>query len=456
MKKLLVTLTIVILTFSGYGQDKPSIEYQKKYDEVMQRTEWWRQDRFGMFIHFGAYAVPARGEWVKSNEKLTTGEYQKYVDAFYPGEYNAKEWAEIAKNAGMKYAVLTAKHHDGFCMFDSKLTEYKISNQFDGRDIVREFLDAFRTEGLKVGLYYSLIDWHHEDYPNVGNHPQREDEKYGKRKFNWGNYLNYMHGQVEELVTNYGKIDIMWFDYSFGEYHGEKWGATQLVEMVRKHQPDIILDSRLDINKGVAGEGRMLGFGDFETPEQGVPEKGLVDKFGNPLPWETCLTLNNNWGYSKFDNDWKSPELIVHTLIECVSKNGNLLLNVGPDAKGKIPDESVEILAKVGDWMNDNSKSIYHCGTSDMPKPEWGRITQNGEKMYVHWMYPKIGHINLKGYGEKVKAVYFLADGAEAPSSNSWWGNKDEDNFFINVNKPTYKTYSLPDKIDTVFEVILK
>ncbi len=160
----------------------------------MQRTQWWREARFGMFIHFGAYAVAARGEWVKSNERLTTEQYQQYVDVFNPVDFDAKKWAKLAKAAGMKYAVLTAKHHDGFCMFDSRLTDYKVSTRFGGRDIVREFLDAFRAEGLKVGLYYSLIDWHHPDYPNVGNHPQRDDKEYAKRNFNWDNYLKYMHG----------------------------------------------------------------------------------------------------------------------------------------------------------------------------------------------------------------------------------------------------------------------
>ncbi len=251
----------------------------------MQRTQWWRDARFGMFIHFGAYAVPARGEWVKSNERLTTEQYQQYVDVFNPVDFDAKKWAKLAKAAGMKYAVLTAKHHDGFCMFDSKLTDYKVSTRFGGRDIVREFLDAFRAEGLKVGLYYSLIDWHHADYPNVGNHPQRDDKEYAKKNFNWDNYLKYMHGQVEELVKDYGKLDIMWFDYSFDEYSGEKWKAKELLDMVHKYQPDIIVDNRLNVNEGTKTTGRMISkYGDFETPEQGIPDEAIVDKYGNSIP----------------------------------------------------------------------------------------------------------------------------------------------------------------------------
>jgi alpha-L-fucosidase len=184
------------------GQETPSKEYTAKHQKVIERTEWWREARYGMFIHFGAYAVPARGEWVKSNERLTTEQYQKYIDEFDPEDFDAKTWAKTAKAAGMKYAVLTAKHHDGFCMYDSKLTDYKLSKNFGGRDLVREFLDAFRAEGIKVGLYYSIIDWHHPDYPNVGNHPQRDDKEFAKRPVNWNNYLKYMHAQVEELVKN--------------------------------------------------------------------------------------------------------------------------------------------------------------------------------------------------------------------------------------------------------------
>jgi alpha-L-fucosidase len=439
------------------AQEKPTQVYTDAYNKLMQRTQWWREDRFGMFIHFGAYAVAARGEWVKSNERLTTEQYQQYVSAFNPIDFDAKEWARIAKAAGMKYAVLTAKHHDGFCMFDSKLTDYKISNQFNGRDIVREFLDAFRAEGLKVGLYYSLIDWHHPDYPNVGNHPQRDDKEYAKQKFNWDNYLKYMHGQVEELVKNYGKLDIMWFDFSFDEYSGEKWKAKELLEMVHRYQPDILLDNRLTVNEGTKTTGRIIStFGDFETPEQGIPDEGLVDKYGNPIPWETCLTLNNNWGYYESDKNWKSPELIIHSLVNCVSKNGNLLLNVGPNARGRIPDESVLILKEVGKWMDKNSESIYACGASNIGIPDWGRYTQKGNILYAHWMYPMVGHINIKGIGGNAGNTYLLSSGAELPTEKVWWGNNALGNFFVNVNSPTYMTFELPDQHDTVIKIQLK
>jgi alpha-L-fucosidase len=342
----------------------------------------------------------------------------------------------------MKYAVLTAKHHDGFCMFDSKLTDYKLSTQFNGRDLVREFLDAFRAEGIKVGLYYSIIDWHHPDYPNVGNHPQREDSAYAKRTFNWDNYLKYMHGQVEELVKNYGKLDIMWFDYSFDEFSGEKWKAKELVNMIHKYQPGIILDNRLQTHEGTSSKQRIIGeLGDFETPEQGIPDVPLVDKFGNSIPWETCLTLNGSWGYNHYDKNWKSPELIINCL------------NVGPDALGNIPDESLSILSEVGKWMDKNGESIYGCGASDLPKQDWGRYTQKGNFIYAHWLNTFLGDINAKGVdGDAVKNVFMLNSGAELRSYKTWWGNSETGNFFITVDKSSQRT----DDMDTVIKIELK
>ena len=454
MKKLLITgLIVFVIALDFYGQEAPSKEYLANYQRVMERTEWWRRARFGMFIHFGAYAVPARGEWVKSNLRMTTGQYQKYIDAFNPVDFDAKEWAKAAKAAGMKYAVLTAKHHDGYCLFDSKLTDYKLSTRFNGRDLVREFLDAFRAEGIRVGLYYSIIDWHHPDYLNVGNHPQRQDSEYSKRNFNWDNYLQYMHGQIEELVSNYGKIDIMWFDFAFDDYSGEKWKAKELVEMVRNHQPDIILDNRLETRDGNSSKDKLVKtLGDFETPEQDVPDAAIYDKYGNPVPWETCMTLNDSWGYNESDKNWKSPELIVHSLVNCVSKNGNMLLNVGPDARGRIPEESINILSEVGKWMKNSGESIYGCGLCNLPRQDWGRYTQKGNTVYAHWLYPKVGDLNAKGVkAENVKLVTLLKSGAELTYRKNWWGNTSEGNFFIRVGTSPQR----PDMLNTVTKIEL-
>jgi alpha-L-fucosidase len=357
----------------------------------------------------------------------------------------------------MRYAVMTAKHHDGFCLFDSALTDYKVSPRFGGRDLVREFLDAFRAEGLRVGLYYSLIDWHHPDYPNVGNHPMRGDAEYAKAPRQWSRYLDYMHGQVEELVTRYGRLDLLWLDFSFDDYRGETWGADRLVAMVRRHQPAILLNNRLDVNPGVAGGPRALGpWGDFETPEQGLPEKGLADAQGRPIPWEACLTLNNNWGYHAGDHEWKSPQLVVHALVEAVSKNGNLLLNVGPDARGRIPEPSVRVLEEVGRWMDRNGESVHGAGAADLPRPEWGRFTRKGNLLYAHWMHPRVGHIDVGTAGDRVRSARLLFDGREAKTARTWWGDETKGHFFLNVAAPTYQTFPLPDPLDTVFELVLE
>lgn len=446
-------LTLLLFTLTVF-----QLNAQNGFHEKIARTLWWQEARFGMFIHFGAYAVPGRGEWVKSVEKITDSAYQVYIDEFKPIDFDAPALARLAKKAGMKYAVLTAKHHEGFAMFDTRLTDYKITKNLPGRDIVREFLEAFRAEGLRVGVYFSLIDWHHPDYPHYGDnfHPDRDNTKWKGVEHNWDRYLTFMHGQIQELLTGYGKLDIMWFDFSYGEMSGQKWEAQKIVEMCHKYQPDMIIDNRMGGDGASRSNDYVSMFGDFYTPEQGVPEKPLTNQEGQSLPWETCLTLNNSWGYNSMDLQWKSPELVVHTLVNCVSKGGNLLLNVGPDGRGNIPDESVAILSEVGRWMDKNSGSVYSCGIAELDKPEWGRFTQNGKMLYAHLMHPHIGHISLNGYQNKVKKVRLLASGTEVPWVTSWWGEHSTDKVFININQPTYLHYNQPDAIDTVFEIELK
>ncbi len=420
------------------------------------RTRWFLSDRFGMFIHWGLYAIPARGEWIKSIEQISDEAYQEYFDGFNPTNFQPKAWAKIAKQAGMKYAVLTAKHHDGFCLFDSQLTDYKSTNTRAGRDLVREYVEAFRAEGLKVGLYYSLIDWHHPGYPAYGDriHPMRNNEAYKDQPRDFPGYLDYMHGQVTELLSNYGKIDIVWFDFSYDDLMGEAWRATELVEKMRTLQPDIIMDNRL----GASGEGNdrfttknpEIFAGDFACPEQIIPPAGLVDEDQQSVPWEACITLNKHWGYCAADRDYKSPQQVVRALVECVSKNGNMLLNVGPNAKGEIPLESEQILAEVGAWMQQNGESIYGCGLADLPKPEWGRYTQKGNRIYAHVYERGIGPINFRGLSGKIKRARLLADGSELKLDKSWVTTDYPDDAFID-----FESSRLPDELDTVIELEL-
>lgn len=418
-----------------------------------KRVQWFQDARFGMFIHWGLYSIPARGEWIKSIERITTEEYQKYFDEFDPVRYDPEEWARLAKAAGQKYVVLTTKHHDGFCLFDSKLTEYKSTNTKAKRDLIAEYVEAFRNEGLKVGFYYSLIDWYHDDYPAYGDrhHPMRDNEEYKDRKINFDRYLEYMHGQVKELMTNYGKIDILWLDFSYDDMSGERWKAAELVNMCRKYQPDILINNRLGGDGAdLKGVGPKIDAGDFTTPEQIIPPYGLKDRDGKPITWEACITLNNHWGYCAADKDYKSAKQVIRGLVECVSKDGNLLLNVGPDAKGIIPGESVEILEEVGRWMDKNSESIYGCGASDLPKPEWGRYTQKGKKLYAHVYGNSIGPLNLRGLNGKINKVRLLADGSELKLLEPWNAVAYSDDAFVHLGSS-----KLPDELDTVLEIEL-
>ena len=432
-------------------------------EQRTERTKWFNEARFGMFIHWGLYAIPARGEWVRNREQMSIHEYQKYFHEFTAKDYDPKEWARLAKKAGMKYAVLTAKHHDGFCLFDTSYTDYSSINAPCRRDLVREFLEAFRAEGIKVGLYYSIIDWYHPDYPHYGDlhHPSRFDEQQKNDSRNFDNYLKYMHGQIRELLTNYGKLDIMWFDFSYEDMVGEKWQATQLMEMIRELQPQLITDNRLEGSGDESGSiltaNPTIYAGDFACPEQMIPPSGILNELGDPIPWEACITLNKNWGYHAGDHHWKSSELIVRMLIECVSKNGNLLLNVGPDAYGNIPKPSAEILKEVGQWMAQNSDSIYGCGKADFPKPEWGRFTQNGNKLYAHVMEEQVGAIPLLGLNDKIESMRLLKDGAEIKATDTWnvtEYTKEYAFFFLEPGATT--NYPLSDKKSTVVEITLK
>jgi alpha-L-fucosidase len=424
-----------------------------------KRMAWFQEARFGMFIHWGIYAIPARGEWIRCNERISVEDYQQYFDEFDPVDYDPKAWAKAAKEAGMRYAVLTAKHHDGFCLFDSQHTDYKATKTKAGRDLVREYVDAFRAEGLKVGFYYSTIDWHHPDFPHFGDrqHPMRDNPAFRDVKHNFDNYLDYMHAQVKELVTNYGQIDILWFDFSYDHLHGEAWRATELVNMVRTYQPDVIIDNRLEASGEGFGslitEHPNVYSGDFLSPEQIIPPHGIVNYKGDPVAWEACVTMNNSWGFHGTDKHFKPAPMLIRKLVECVSKGGNLLLNVGPDARGRIPEQSLTALAEIGRWMRDNKDSIYGCGIADIENPDFGRVTKKGNKLYFHIFDNPIGYLPLVGVkADDVKAVRMLATGHELKVERNWITNNYPGICFVSLGPDPV----LPDETDTVVMVELK
>ena len=405
-------------------------------------TEWFVHDRFGMFIHWGLYALPARHEWIKNLEKITEEKYQKYFEYFDPDMYDPREWARAAKKAGMKYAVLTTKHHEGFCLFDSAYTDYKATNTKAGRDLVREYVDAFRAEGLKVGFYYSLIDWHHPDFPIDPLHPRRDDDNIDE--LNKGRdirrYAEYMRNQVTELLTNYGKIDILWFDFSYpdSEYRGMKgkgkldWEAEELIATARRLQPEIIIDNRTEIEQ------------DLWTPEQYQPTDWIRDDNGNRVVWEACQTFSGSWGYHRDESTWKTPEMLIRMLVNTVSCGGNLLMNVGPTARGYFDDRAVNALDAIGSWMKYNSRSIYGCTQSEFKAPADVRYTQKEGRLYVHiYAYP-YRHLRLPGLADKVDYAQFLHDNSEI-----FFEEKDGD---IVLELP----YVKPNQIVPVVELMLK
>ena len=434
-----------------------------RLDDSIRRTQWFREARFGMFIHWGLYAIPARGEWVMSEERMPVDAYEDYLRMFDPKAFDAREWARAAKDAGMKYAVLTAKHHDGFCLFDSALTDYKSTNTALKRDIVREYLDAMREEGLKVGLYFSIIDWHHKDYPKYQDafHPMRDNESFKDEEIDFDNYLRFMHGQVEELVTQYGKLDILWFDFSYDEMRGEKWKAGELIEMVRRHQPDVIIDNRLETSGegfGSLVEKEPSAFcGDFVSPEQIIPPEGIVNYEGKAVPWELCCTVNNHWCYDPRDLLYKPAGLLIRKLVECVSKGGNMLLGVGPDANGRIDKQSLTVLQEIGAWLRVNGDAIYGCGNAEIPKPEWGRYTKKGNKIYAHIFEQPVGPLGLAGLPvDGVREIRRLSDGSQVKRGESWLTSSFKEIPFACLGEIAHFSYPLPDEKDTVLEITLQ
>lgn len=412
-----IKFVIVLILLTAFGVKGFSQLPKETREQKTERMEWWTHDRFGMFIHWGLYASPARHEWVKRYERMTNEEYEKYFEIFNPDLYNPAEWAKKAKAAGMKYAVITTKHHEGFCLFDSKYTDYKATNTQIGKDLLQEWVEAFRAEGLKIGFYYSLLDWHHPDYTIDRNHPlsASSDEEYNH--LNKGKdmdvYRKYIKDQVGELLTNYGKIDIIWLDYSFPSgKHGkgrDDWDSENLLKMVRELQPGIIVNDRLNLLD-------VEGGWDFTTPEQYKVSK-WPEKKGVKVPWETCQTFSGSWGYYRDEMTWKDTKQLLVLLIESVSKGGNLLLNVGPTARGTFDYRANKKLEEMGLWMKYNNRSIYGCtqAPEEFSIPDNSLLTYNPEtnRLYVHLLDYPMKWFTLKGFGGKVKYAQFLHDGSE-------------------------------------------
>ncbi|KAF1708177.1 alpha-L-fucosidase [Pseudoxanthomonas sacheonensis] len=433
-----------------------STESKAAFDARMQ---WWREARFGLFVHWGLYSgaagrwngrpVAGTAEWIQRNAHVPADEYARQMrPLFRPKPGFAREWARLARQAGAKYLVFTSKHHEGFALHDSAVTTFD-AKDFTDRDLVKEIVDAARAEGLKVGLYHSVIDWHHPAYPYRDflkleqplPHPLEkttpaEDPGYPQRA-DLKEYQDYLQAQVRELVEHYGPIDILWWDYSNPGAEGETWRARELMAMVRERQPGIVMNNRLYRSLGYDDpQGSLKWFdrahGDFTTPEQAIPANGVVG-----VDWEACMTMNDTWGYNAHDRHWKSTATLIRDLVDAASKGGNFLLNIGPQADGSVPQASVLRLRQIGAWMQRNGESVYATTASPLDAVGWGRVTARGERLYLHvFERTKDGMLRLPLSGKR--SAKLLQGGASLETSR--------EGETLVVALPA----ELPDAIDTV------
>lgn len=378
-----------------------------------KKQNWFSDSRYGLFIHFGLYSVAGRHEWVQTLEEISVENYQKYFDNFNPNLLDPTEWAQKAKDDGFKYVIITAKHHDGFCLWDTKETSYNVMNTPYKKDLLSELIEAFRKVDIKIGVYYSLLDWYHPDFLVDGYHPMRNNEEYiVSHPGDMFSYKKYLSNQVREILTNYGTIDYLWFDFSYksrdwGNSVGkgaDDWGSVELEKMIYSIQPNILINDRLDLNRGVL------------TPEQFARNSAMENEDD---VWETVQTLNNSWGYDRDNFNFKTSEMVTKQLVDTVSKGGNFTMNIGPNARGEWDENSDKILTSVGEWLRKHNDSIYGATLSEFTPPIDCRYTQNGNKLYLHifsWPYRTI---LLPELGNKVLFARLLNDGSEIRFTNT-------------------------------------
>lgn len=433
---MVIASAVVVSLLTGWAGQ----ESAKQRDA---RMEWWREARFGMFVHWGLYSglagtwegkpVGTRGgmEWIQQRVKADTDTYAKAaIPSFRPKPGFAREWARLARAAGCRYLVFTTKHHEGFALHDSRVSDYDAGSVLN-RDLVREIVDACRAEGLRVGFYHSVIDWHHDQYAYEKSkqlpHPLK-GQPYPNSERSHAVYQDFLHAQVGELVSRY-PVDIMWWDYSSQDFQGdEAWRATKLMQLVREKRPRIVMNNRLYrtpeagwASMGTEGYLPRLDpqYGDFITPEQHIPATGMPG-----VDWETCMTMNTTWGYSEHDHAWKSDETLLRNLIDIASKGGNYLLNIGPKGDGSVPEESIRSMQAIGRWMKSNGESIYGTKASPFENLSWGRCTQKEisggrTRLYLHvFNWPGEGRLVVPAQGAQGVKASLLAGGKKLPMTS--------------------------------------
>lgn len=426
----LIGCILFLLVTGSLGQDR-SVESKPDKDARMQ---WWRDARFGMFIHWGLYSIPAgewkdeknHAEWIRTTAQIPLEEYDKFQAQFNPVKFDAAEWVRFAREAGMKYITITTKHHDGFCLFDSKETDFDVMATPFKRDIMKELSDACHKEGIKICWYHSIMDWHHPDYL-----PRREWERdRPTTSADFKRFVQHLKRQLKELLTNYGEISVLWFD---GEWEST-WNNTygkEIYDYVKSLQPNIIVNNRVGVGRegleGFAKDGESLG--DYGTPEQEIPATGLPG-----IDWETCMTMNDHWGFNKFDTNFKSSSDLLQKLADIASKGGNFLLNVGPTSLGLFPPTSISRLQDIGTWMKINGEAIYGTEASPFENLTWGRCTEKkidgNTRLYFHvFQWPEDGNLIIPGIFNQPISSFLLSDSRKCPLAVS----RNEDALVIEV-----------------------
>jgi alpha-L-fucosidase len=417
------------------------------------RMQWWREARFGLFIHWGLYAIPAgewkgetgHAEWIRESAHIPVDEYEKFLSQWNPVKFDADAWVAMAKAAGMKYVVITSKHHDGYCNFDSALTDWDVMSTPFHRDVMKEMAEACRRQGMKICWYHSIMDWHHPDYLPRRTWEAKDRPADGA---DYTRFRNYLAGEVTELLTKYGPIGVMWFDGEWENTWKHEYGV-ELYQLCRRLQPDVIVNNRVDVGRsgmqGMTKSGEFVG--DFGTPEQEIPATGLPG-----VDWETCMTMNDHWGFNSHDTNWKSTSDLVRKLVDVASKGGNFLLNVGPRADGTFPPEAVQRLAEIGRWMDVNGDAIHGTRASPFDELPFGRCTVKVEpradgssrtRLFFHvFDWPKDGHLLLPPVGNRIVRASLLAD----PSRELEWALPGKDVSQVVVNVPA----AAPDPVCSV------
>ena len=411
--------------------------------ENLENRQWFQDAKFGMFVHWGVYSVLGGGgdagiaEWIMQNKKIPIKQYEKVPSFFNPLNFDAAEWVAMVKDAGMKYITITSKHHDGFAMYESKISDYNIVDKTPyGKDIIKMLADECRKQDVKLFFYYSQLDWHHPDYYPRGRTGQdftgREDSG------DWNAYLDYMNAQLTELLTAYGPIGGIWFD-GMWDKKDAAWQQGKTYQLIHELQPGALIGSNHHV-KPYPGE-------DFQMFEQDLPGENTTGWQGShisELPLEMCLTINGSWGFNLMDQNHKSPKELVHMLVKAAGRNANLLLNVGPMPNGEIQPEHKKSLKAMGEWMGKNGETIYGTRRGIVTAEEWGVSTQKGKKLYIHVLDWDKEVLLVQPFKEKVQSVVFFKDKSKVKYRLDQYG--------LLLEIPNDKK----DEVDTIIEVTLK